>query len=186
MDVNSFVEALKRANANLPTMPIKGKQYVMVKDRVAAFRREFPGWSILTSIEYRDDIEIIFSAEIRDEEGRVLATGHAKEEANGSNILRTSHVETAETSAVGRALGFLGVGIDDSLGSADEIANATIQQGFITEREFRNLSDLCKAHDKNLAWLLSEAGAASSREITVAAYARIVKQLEEETDGRIG
>ena len=37
-------------------------------------------------------------------------------------------MEVAETSSAGRALGFLGYGIDDSLGSANEVANAILQQ----------------------------------------------------------
>lgn len=178
MDYLEVEEALRRANQNLPTMPIKGKNYVMVKDRVAAFRREFPSWKIVTELVYRDDVEVIFKASVVDDDGQVIATGHAKEEAGGSNILRTSHVEVAETSAVGRALGFCGIGIDDSLGSADEIANAELQQGFVTEREFRRLAELCKQHDKDLAWMLATAGAASGREITKAGYAKVVQEIE--------
>lgn len=179
MDYLEVEEALRRANQNLPTMNIKGKQYVMVKDRVKAFRREFPGWRLITELVYRDDVEVIFKASVVDEDGQVIATGHAKEEAGGSNILRTSHVEVAETSALGRALGAVGIGIDDNFGSADEIANAELQQGFVTEREFRNLAALCKEHDKDLAWMLATADAPSGREITKAGYAKVVKAIEE-------
>lgn len=178
MDYLEVEEALRRANQNLPTMPIKGKNYVMVKDRVAAFRREFPSWKIVTDIVHIDDVGVIFKASIMDDDGHVIATGHAREEEGSNNINRTSHVENCETSALGRALACLGIGIDDSFGSADEIANAELQQGFVTEREFRRLAELCKQHDKDLAWMLATAGAASGREITKAGYAKVVQEIE--------
>lgn len=178
MDYLEVEEALRRANQNLPTMPIKGKNYVMVKDRVAAFRREFPSWKIVTDIVHIDDVGVIFKASIMDDDGHVIATGHAREEEGSNNINRTSHVENCETSALGRALACLGIGIDDSFGSADEIANATLQQNLITEREFRNLIDLCKKHEKDLAWLLATAEAASGRQITKEGYAKVVKALD--------
>lgn len=171
-------ERLTRANKGLPTMTIKGKQYVMVKDRVSAFRREFPDWSIVTEVVYHDDTQIVIKATITDDVGRIMATGLAREEEGSTNINRTSHVENCETSAIGRALALLGIGIDDSFGSADEVANAVLQQGYITEREFRNLSDLCKRHDKNMAWLLATAEAATGREITPEGYAKVVKALD--------
>jgi hypothetical protein len=52
-------------------------------------------------------------------------TGHASEtvgEGNEANIL--SALENAETSAVGRALAFFGVGIDNAIASAEEIKKA--------------------------------------------------------------
>ena len=178
MDYKEVRSGIVRANTGLPTLPIKGKQYVMVKERVIAFRREFPDWKITTEMVYHDDACVIFKASIHDEDGHVIATGHAKEDEGSTNINRTSHVENCETSAIGRALALLGIGIDDSFGSADEIANATLQQNLITEREFRNLTDLCKKHDKDLAWLLATAEAASGRQITKEGYAKVVKALD--------
>lgn len=174
----SIKDARAAANVGLPTMPIKGKKYVMVKDRVKAFRDQFPDWRIETELVYHDEGCAIFRASIIDPDGNVHATGHAKEDEGSNNINRTSHIENCETSALGRALACFGIGIDDSFGSADEVANATMQQDYITEREYKNLTTLCKNHDKDLAWLLATADAASGREITRAAYARIVKMLD--------
>lgn len=178
MDCQEILCAIKRCNDGIPTMTIKGKKYVMVKDRVKAFREEFPDWAIQTRMVHFDEHCVVFKAEIVAEDGSIIATGHAKEDEGSSNINRTSHVENCETSAVGRALGLLGIGIDDSFGSADEVANAVLQQGFITEKEFRNLTDLCKKNDKDLAWLLATAGAASGREITMEGYTKVVKALD--------
>jgi hypothetical protein len=40
----------------------------------------------------------------------------------------TSHFENAETSSVGRALGFLGIGIDTSIATAEEVSSAIEKQ----------------------------------------------------------
>ena len=43
-------------------------------------------------------------------------------------INKTSYIENCETSAVGRALGMCGIGIDTSIASYDEVATAIAQQ----------------------------------------------------------
>lgn len=169
---------LEAANSGLPAMKIKGKDYVMVKDRVSAFRREFPGWSIVTRIVDINEDNAVMSAIIQDPDGEIKATGHARESRDDSPVNKSgAWLEVCETSAIGRALACLGIGIDDSFGSADEVARA-IEKQYITEREFRNLTDLCKAHDKDLAWLLATAEAASGHEITPAGYAKVVRYFK--------
>ena len=59
---------------------------------------------------------------------KVLAVGTAEEIRNSNNINKTSAVENAETSSVGRSLGFLSIGIDTSIASYNEVANAVTQQ----------------------------------------------------------
>jgi hypothetical protein len=61
-------------------------------------------------------------------DGVLVATAHAYEKEGSSFINKTSYIENCETSAVGRALGMYGIGIDTSLASADEVANAVTQQ----------------------------------------------------------
>lgn len=121
-------EMIRLANDGLATVPIKGKNYVMVKDRVTAFREVFPDFSLDTEIINLDEDSVTMKAIVRDEAGNIKATGHARELQNASFINKTSYVENCETSAIGRALGLLGIGIDDSFGSADEVANAIKQQ----------------------------------------------------------
>jgi len=110
------------------TINIKGKDYVMVNDRVMAFLQDHPDWSITTRIIRADGDECLMVSEIMDETGRIRSTGHAYERQDASMINKTSHVENCETSAVGRALGFLGIGIVESIASADEVAHAIHQQ----------------------------------------------------------
>ena len=58
----------------------------------------------------------------------LLATGHAYEVNSGRGVNATSYIENCETSAVGRALGMLGIGSTDSIASADEVMNAQQRQ----------------------------------------------------------
>lgn len=116
-------------NATLPRIDIKGKRYTVVSSRVQAFRRLIPDGSISTEILSMDDDTVVMRATITDETGRVLATGTAFENKASSFINKTSYIENCETSAVGRALGMLGIGSDESLCSAEELVNAIKNQG---------------------------------------------------------
>ena len=125
------------ANAILPRIDIKGKRYTVVSSRIQAFRKLIPDGSISTEILSMDEDTVVMRATIMDETGRVLATGTAFEEKGSSFINRTSFVENAETSAVGRALGMLGIGSDESLCSAEELVNAIKNQGGSDEPKVR-------------------------------------------------
>jgi len=105
---------------------IHGKQYKTVARRIADFREMHPNYSIASEVLSAADL-VQVKATISDEAGRVLATGLAEEERGSTNINRTSALENAETSAVGRALAFLGLG-GTEIASADEVANAINQQ----------------------------------------------------------
>lgn len=130
-------ESLAEVNQSLNSINIerKGsggktstKSYVMVNERVKSFRQICPDGCITTKIIEMANGVVTMQAEVYDDSGKLLATGFSQEkEANGF-INKTSYIENAETSAVGRALGFLGIGIDGSMASAEEVANAIIQQ----------------------------------------------------------
>ena len=106
---------------------IQGKDYITVNERVKEFRKLHPQGQILTQIMANADGQILFQAKII-VDGVLVATGHAKEVEGSTFINKTSALENSETSAVGRALGMFGIGIDTSLASADEVANAVTQQ----------------------------------------------------------
>jgi len=132
------------------TTNIKGKEYAPVSERVRAFRNELPDWRIMSKIVSFDAGEWVIQAEIQDEEGDLMATGLASEKVGVGNINKTSALENAETSAVGRALGFLGVGIAASIASADEVTNAAYQleeiklkEALATESEKKRLREYC-------------------------------------------
>ena len=112
----------------MKTVNIKGKEYVEVNERVKHFIKKYVGWSITTEMLSNADGICVFKATIKDENDRVMATGHAYEKESSSYINKTSFIENCETSAVGRALGFLGIGIDASIASSDEVINAMNNQ----------------------------------------------------------
>lgn len=116
------------ADKKFKTVNIKGKEYVEVNERVKYFRAEHAGWAIETEMISDVDGICIFKATIKNDSGVVMATGHAFESKESSFINKTSYIENCETSAVGRALGFLGIGIDTSIASSDEVANAVNNQ----------------------------------------------------------
>lgn len=115
---------------NLQSINIHGKQYIPVNERIKYFRSSdtYKDWSIETDIVSMTDTSVIMKTFIKDPSGRVVATGYSAEDRNASQINATSMIENAETSAVGRALGMLGIGIDTSVASADEVNNALAKQ----------------------------------------------------------
>lgn len=119
----------------LATVKIKGKDYVMVNERIKAFRNNFKGFSLETEIIDITSESCTMRAVVRDETGRIIATGTAQERKQSSNINNTSHVENCETSAWGRALGNLGIGVDTSICSAEELSFALANQKATEERE---------------------------------------------------
>lgn len=120
-------EELQKANETIKTTNIKGKEYAEVNQRIKAFRMVFPMGTIKTELMQDDGERCMFRAEVTVGE-TVLGTGTAYERQNASMINRTSYIENCETSAVGRALGMAGFGIDTSVASAEEVSNAIAQQ----------------------------------------------------------
>ena len=112
----------------LKTITIAGKEYVEVFERVRAFRILHPSWTIETHILSNSEGVVTMQATVKDETGRILATGHAFEKQDSTFINQTSYIENCETSAVGRALAMLGIGIESAIASAEEVANAQANQ----------------------------------------------------------
>lgn len=115
------------ANARLKTLSIKGKQYTPVSERVLAFWDVYPEGAISTEFLRLDDDVAVCMATVSNM-GVVLAMGTAAEIRSASSINKTSYVENCETSAIGRALGFAGIGTDGSIASAEEVLDAKRRQ----------------------------------------------------------
>ena len=112
----------------LKSINIKGKQYVEVNERLRYFRENYKDWSLESEVIQKTENSITIKASIKDDQGRVRANGLAEEIKGSTFINKTSYVENCETSAWGRALANLGIGIDVSVASFDEVANAISQQ----------------------------------------------------------
>lgn len=163
-DVKNLAEQITAANGAIKSIPVKNKNYVMVNERVKAFRAIAPEWSISTEILSLDGGVVTMKATITDIDGRVIATGHAQEKETSSYINKTSFIENCETSAVGRAIGFFGIGIDDSMGSADEVAAAIMNKNSEPEDEPKGktnrdrLTETCNKYHIDTVALAEEFG----------------------------
>ena len=112
----------------LKTVNIKGKEYVEVNERLKHFRSNYKGWCLTSDVVDLTEDRCVIKATIFDDNGNIRATGHAYEKEGSSFINKTSFVENCETSAWGRALANLGIGLDTSVASYEEVANAVKQQ----------------------------------------------------------
>jgi hypothetical protein len=127
---------------------IGGKEYVTVARRIHDFRQDHPDWTIATEVLTADNI-VKVRTEISDETGRLRATGHAEEDRTLGNINKTSAVENAETSSVGRALAFLGYG-GTEIRSAEEMDTAMYQQEVVSHIEY---AALVREHFDEIAYI---------------------------------
>ena len=108
---------------------IKGKDYVQVHERVMEFHKQYKNGKIETDVIEMTDRFITRTKVTPDiENPERYFTGIAYEKEGASFINKTSALENCETSSVGRALGFLNIGIDTSIASKDEVDNAIHQQ----------------------------------------------------------
>ena len=114
-------------NGRIERVSIRGRRYATVDARVLAFWELYPDGSIETEMLSDDGDRCVFKATAYDMDAPI-ATGHAFEIRTASAVNKTSYIENCETSAVGRALGFLGIGSNGSIASADEVEAAIGQQ----------------------------------------------------------
>lgn len=134
--------AIAKANEGIRTTDIKGKQYSEVSQRIKAFRLVHPSGCITTEIIDMNDGIVTMKASVFDEQNHLLGTGFAQEKENSSFINKTSYIENCETSAIGRALGMCGYGVDVSVASAEEVQNAIHNQ----QMDEKKLGELSKAY----------------------------------------
>ena len=152
-------EDIKKANETIKTTDIKGKAYAEVNQRIKAFRMVYPSGAIITEMISNENGVCVFRAEVYsafygDHPG-LLGVGHAYEKEDSTFINKTSYIENCETSAVGRALGMAGFGIDTSVASYEEVKTAMANQGdhtqkTITPRQMEIIRDHYKENLGNL------------------------------------
>lgn len=102
---------------------LKGKPYLPVAPRIAAFREQHPLWSVVTDVTIVNGEPRMVRATVTDDAGHVLATAHKTVTAFAGGA-----VEKAETGAIGRALSLIGIGTLQALDfdEGDEIADAPV------------------------------------------------------------
>lgn len=168
-----------KANEAITTTDIKGKEYAEVNQRVKAFRMVYPEGTIRTEMLSNANGVCVFRAEAYDG-GILIATGHAYEKEGSSFINKTSYIENCETSAVGRALGMCGFGIDTSVCSADELQNAKLNQEAqkpINKSQVKSLVALAEAKGSDLSDICDYFKVGRLEEMTAEDYGKCLNML---------
>lgn len=188
---------LEKVNKMLKTTDIKGKEYIEVNERIKAFRMLHPDGFIQTKMLSNENGMCIFKAMVgyydNEWQGiKWIGEGHAYEKENSSFINKTSYIENCETSAVGRALGMAGFGIDTSVASAEEVENAILQQDGekkINKTQAKALEDSIKNNmydvngiDKEV---LQKYGYKKIEDIQIKDYGKIVSDFKAIKGGEI-
>ena len=129
-------------------MPVKihNKEYFTVAERLNEMNSNQEGnYSLNTKMIYFQDGVVVFKATLQIDDNTF--TGHAQETEGSTMINKTSYIECAETSAIGRALasaGYLGT----EFASADEVATAIYNQSpnshAASDKQINYIKKLCE------------------------------------------
>ena len=175
-------------------MNIKGKDYIPVNERVKAFRMLYPEWDIKVELISATDEAVIMKAtayayyrKVDDkEEFQELGSDYAEEKRNASNINRVSALENCSTSAKGRVLGSIGIGIDTSMATYEEVTNAQLNQDGLklAPKPLKmGLVKTCEARGVDIDMLLTYVGFDRDTQpegMTVEQYGKAMRYLNEE------
>ena len=116
-------------------MLIHGKEYTEVKDRIPELLKQFPESSIATEVFWHnpDFSALVMKAVVK--VGDRLFTGWSYEERTqkASEVNATSWVENCETSAIGRALANMNIGVRGTRPSAEEMQKVERMKAGMTE-----------------------------------------------------
>lgn len=106
--------------AHVTPISVKGKPYIQVVGRVT-LAHEDAGFSMLSSevVEVADRYFVRVTIVVKDKQ--YIGTSEVKFGAKPGTADGDSPMECAETSALGRALGYAGYGSVESIASADEV-----------------------------------------------------------------
>lgn len=185
---------IKMANETITTTDIKGKAYAEVNQRIKAFRMVYPEGFITTEIFSLEGGIVTMKAKVGfyldNGEARILGTGTAQEKETSSFINKTSYIENCETSAIGRALGMAGFGIDTSVGSYEEVANAIKNQTKPMKYATKEACDYIKEHTtpEQLEKIMMQKNVHKLEELSDEQAMGICMKLNERMmkDGRLG
>lgn len=121
---NEIIKPFIISRKNKETGKIEKKGYAEVHQRIKAFRMVYPTGTIETEMINNENGICTFRAYIYDGD-KLLATATAQENIKSNAFINQYNaIENCETSAVGRALGFVGFGVETSIASAEEVQNA--------------------------------------------------------------
>ena len=141
---------------------IQGKMYITVSERVQEANKELTGSNkldITTEVLFQEPV--VVKATVVTRKGTFTGISAANPL---KSIEKMSPYEIAETSAVGRALGFAGYGLVESIASADEMRKAGILEGDVEKNLDAGLhgelpeTRMCLIHYELMTQRISKAG----------------------------
>jgi hypothetical protein len=115
--------------SNKGIVTIHGKDYMTVARRVELSHEDKALESVTTEVLSHDPVVIKATVVVK---GKIFTGISAVDLSTPRLIEKQNPYEVAETSAVGRALGFAGYGLLESVASADEVVRAVAQQALTT------------------------------------------------------
>ena len=133
-DLKSVMELVKVLHDKHGVPQKGGKKYTQVVHRMEAFRSVLGlGIGFDTQIVVDDGKRVVIKAIASDKDGRILGSGFAEEIRGEGHVNKTSALENAETSAIGRCLASLGISGGEyasanELDAVDRKSNALIQK----------------------------------------------------------
>jgi len=131
----------------MQTVKIQGKDYVEVKERIIYLSEKYPmSYSITTKVRYYAAEKMWVVKAILKVNDQTF-TGHAQEIIGDGYINKTSALENAETSAVGRACAMAGIGVIGSIASADEIVKSQNRHAYLDVKEAAKKTDTNNSKD---------------------------------------
>lgn len=169
----------------MKTIDIKGKKYVPVSERIKEFRKLYPEGKIITNIIRLEHGMCVIKTEVYKNKDSVIvpdATGYAFEMQDSSNLNKVSFIENCETSSIGRAIGILGIGIDGSVASADEMLFAIAGQDKIDNTKIQALQRAItnnKLAEDTVKNVLANFGYEEIKDIQKIDYMKVVEALKE-------
>ena len=175
-------EDIKRINSEIQTVDIKDKQYATVAQRIIAFRKLFPEGTIKTELVSNENGVCVIHATVgyRDNgEFVILGEGTAYEKESSSFINKASYIENCETSAVGRALGMCGFGIDADVASADEVQTANLNTEPISAEQKKALSEMLRKAEIPAGYVCELYGVEQIKELNVPKYLNLTNHWDE-------
>lgn len=108
----------KKIKNTLPTIKLQGKDYVQVKDRLLFFNENYPNGCIQTEILFNEkgvSVKATVTPDVDKPERSFIGRSYGEVDNKDKSF------EKLETVAVGRTLAFMGIGVIESVASADEI-----------------------------------------------------------------
>lgn len=159
------------------TISIHGKEYMPVSERVKDLHADENNKKISISTEILSHDPVLVKATVKTSKG--IFMGHSA--ANSAKSIEAANpYEVAETSAIGRALGFAGYGIVEGIASADEMDKGgyvKAEEPKVTTFQLQKIAILLKEKGRTKEELYKNYNVTSRKDLTISQANTIIDNL---------